>query len=253
MVIPIIREFCEHFEKYFKFATTIDVYNNKYFVSFIRYTLTQHCTQPSIMKTLRFLTLAVALLLPTALLASDVNKPQDNASIKWNLDRSHSNVTFSIRHFFTPVVGKFTAYNIDLNFNPNDLANSSVSVDMDVNSVNTNNERRDSHLKTADFLDAEKFPKMTFTSTSITKTGENQFLMRGNLTIKDVTKQVEIPFTLLGVADHPSRENTEVAGLEGSFKLNRLEYGVGTGDWVSTAVVSDELTVDIFLSVNRQK
>jgi len=162
-------------------------------------------------------------------------------------------VTFSIRHFFTPVVGKFTAYDIDLNFNPNDLANSSVTVDMDVNSVNTNNERRDSHLKNPDFFNAEIFPKMTFSSTSITKTGEDQFMMRGDLTIRDVTKQIEIPFTLLGVADHPTRANTEVAGLEGSFKIKRLEYGVGSGDWVSTAVVADELTVDIFLSVNRQK
>jgi polyisoprenoid-binding protein YceI len=205
------------------------------------------------MKIFRTLALMVALLLPTALMATDINENDKNASIKWTIDRSHTNVTFSIRHFFTPVVGKFTAYTIDLNFNPNDLANSNVVVDMDVNSVNTNNERRDSHLKNPDFFNADVFPKMTFSSTSITKTGENQFLMRGNLTIKDVTKQVEIPFTLLGVADHPSRENTEVAGLEGSFKLKRLDYGVGTGDWVSTAVVADELTVDLFLSVNRQK
>ncbi len=205
------------------------------------------------MKTLRTLVLMVALLLPTALLATDIKENGTNASIKWNLDRTHSNVTFSIRHFFTPVVGKFTTYTVDLNFNPDDLANSNVVVDMDVNSVDTNNERRDGHLKTADFFDAEKFPKMTFTSSSITKTGENQFLMRGDLTIRDVTKQIEIPFTLLGIGDHPSRENTQVAGLEGSFTMNRLEYGVGSGDWVSTAVVSDELTVNIFLSVNRQK
>ena len=205
------------------------------------------------MKLFRALALAIALLVPTTLWATGINDNDKSASVKWNLDRTHSNVTFSIRHFFTPVVGKFTDYEIDLNFNPDDLANSSVKVEMDVNSVNTNNERRDGHLKTADFFNYEAYPKMTFSSTSITKTGNNQFLMRGNLTIKNVTKPVEIPFTLLGVTDHPSRENTVVAGLEGSFKMNRLEYGVGTGDWVSTAVVSDELTVNIYLSVNRQK
>jgi polyisoprenoid-binding protein YceI len=210
-------------------------------------------TQSPYMKTLRTIALMVALLLPAALMATDIKDNDKSASVKWNLDRTHSNVTFSIRHFFTPVVGKFTEYEIDLNFNPDDLANSSVKVEMDVNSVNTNNERRDGHLKTADFFNYEAHPKMTFSSTNITKTGENQFLMRGNLTIKNVTKPIEIPFTLLGVADHPSRANTIVAGLEGSFKMNRLEYGVGTGDWVSTAVVSDELTVNIFLSVNRQK
>ncbi len=205
------------------------------------------------MKTLRIFALMVALLLPSVLFAANINDNDKKTSVKWNLDRTHSNVTFSIRHFFTPVIGKFTDYDIDLNFNPDDLANSSVKVEMDVNSVNTNNERRDGHLKTADFFNYEVYPKMTFNSTNITKTGENQFMMRGTLTIKNVTKPVEIPFTLLGVADHPSRENTVVAGLEGSFKMNRLEYGVGSGDWVSTAVVSDELTVNIFLSVNRQK
>lgn len=205
------------------------------------------------MNVIRTIVLVAVLLLPTALLASVSSNASDTTSIKWNLDRNHSNVTFSIRHFFTPVVGKFTSYTVDLNFNPDDLTNSNVVVEMDVNSVNTNHERRDGHLKTSDFFDAEKYPTMTFTSNSITQTGENQFLMRGDLTIRDVTKQIEIPFTLLGIGDHPTRANTQVAGLEGSFTMNRLEYGVGSGDWVSTAVVSDELTVDIFLSVNRQK
>jgi polyisoprenoid-binding protein YceI len=108
-------------------------------------------------------------------------------------------------------------------------------------------------LQSGDFFESEVHPKMTFTSSSITKTGDNTYVMAGELKIKDVAKQVEIPFTLLGVQDHPTRENTLVAGFESSFTLNRLEYGVGSGNWVSTAVVSDELTVNLFLSVNRPK
>jgi len=203
------------------------------------------------MKSILSILLAVVLFVPAAVKANDNDKNQ--VAVKWNLDRTHSNVTFSIRHFFTPVVGKFTNYTMDLNFDPNNLSGSNVSFEIDVTSVNTNNDSRDGHLKTADFFETEKYPKATFKSTSIRKNGDNAFVMSGDLTIKNVTKKVEVPFTLLGVQDHPSRANTEVAGFEGSFKMNRLDFGVGTGDWVSTAVVGNELTVNLFLSVNRQK
>jgi len=205
----------------------------------------------STMKSILSILLAVVLFAPAVVQANDNDKNQ--VAVKWNLDRTHSNVTFSIRHFFTPVVGKFTNYTMDLNFDPNNLSGSNVSFEIDVTSVNTNNDSRDGHLRTADFFETEKYPKASFKSTSIRKNGDNAFVMSGDLTIKNVTKKVEVPFTLLGVQDHPSRANTEVAGFEGSFKMNRLDFGVGTGDWVSTAVVGNELTVNLFLSVNRQK
>jgi polyisoprenoid-binding protein YceI len=203
------------------------------------------------MKSILSILLAVVLFAPAPVKANDNDKNQ--VAVKWNLDRTHSNVTFSIRHFFTPVVGKFTNYTMDLNFDPNNLSGSNVSFEIDVTSVNTNNDSRDGHLRTADFFETEKYPKASFKSTSLRKNGDNAFVMSGDLTIKNVTKKVEVPFTLLGVQDHPSRANTEVAGFEGSFKMNRLDFGVGTGDWVSTAVVGNELTVNLFLSVNRQK
>jgi polyisoprenoid-binding protein YceI len=202
------------------------------------------------MKSILTMLLAAVLFVPAAVQANDKT---NDAAVKWNVDRNHSNVTFSIRHFFTPVVGKFTNYTMDMNFDPNNLGGSNVTVEIDINSVNTNNDSRDGHLKTADFFDTEKYPKAIFKSTSIRKAGDNAFVMSGDLTIRNVTKKVEIPFTLLGVQDHPQRANTEVAGFEGSFKMNRLDFGVGSGDYISTAVIGNELTVNLFLSVNRQK
>lgn len=200
------------------------------------------------MKTIRFFLLMLAVAIPAIVTASDTP-----TATKWNLDRSHSNLTFSVRHFFTPVVGKFNAYTLDLTFDQNNLDASSVSVEIDVNSINTDNERRDDHLRNPDFFETEKFPKITFVSSSIKKTGDNTFVATGDLTVKDVTKTIELPFTLLGIQDHPNRENTLIGGFEGSIKLNRLDYGVGTGNFVSTAVVADEVTVNIFLEMTASK
>ena len=116
------------------------------------------------MKSLLTILLAAVLFVPAAVQANDKG---NEVAVKWNVDRNHSNVTFSIRHFFTPVVGKFTNYTMDMNFDPNNLGGSNVTVEIDINSVNTNNDSRDGHLKTADFFDTEKYPKATFKSTSI--------------------------------------------------------------------------------------
>ncbi len=201
------------------------------------------------MRMIRLFALMFVLLAPAAAFASNGG---DKAS-QWNIDRSHSSVTFTVRHFFTPVTGKFGTFTIDMNFDPATPASGAITAEIDVNSIDTGSEGRDRHLRNPDFFEVEKYPKMSFKSTSITNTGENAFVLTGQLTVKEVTQNIEIPFTLLGIQDDPRRENTERAGFEGSFKMKRLEYGVGTGDWVSTAVVGDEVTVNIFLSVTRAK
>ena len=207
------------------------------------------------MKSIRLLVLAMIMAMPVLAMANttDLTKAPVANAPKWTLDRAHSNLTFSIRHFFTPVVGKFKAYTVDLNFDPTNLASSSINVEVDVNSVDTENDSRDGHLKTADFFDSATYPKMTFKSSSIRKTGDNSFVAKGKLTIRNVTKDIEMPFTLLGVQDNPRNPNAQIAGFESSFKLNRLDYGVGSGDYISTAVIGNELTVNIFLEVNRTK
>lgn len=171
----------------------------------------------------------------------------------WSIDKSHSNVNFTITHFFTPVDGAFEDYTADIQFNPNDLENSSIDVTIPVSGINTENDRRDNHLKSEDFFNAEEWPNIHFVSNSIEQTGENQFVAHGELTIRDVTREFELPFELLGVMDHPMRDGQKVAGITASAKLNRTDYGVGVGDWAATAVVGDEVDIRLNLELNAPK
>ncbi len=168
----------------------------------------------------------------------------------WNIDKAHSNLNFEVTHFFTPVNGEFHDYTSEINFSPDNLEESSISVEVMVGSIDTDNEKRDGHLQSDDFFNAEKYPKMTFKSSKITSEGDNNFVAHGQLTIKDVTKDVELPFTLLGVKDHPMKENTKVAGIKGSLTIDRTTYDVGVGDWAATAVVGDEVDISFALELN---
>lgn len=172
---------------------------------------------------------------------------------EWSIDQAHSNINFSITHFFTPVDGSFEDYAANITFDPADLENSSIDVTIPVESINTENERRDNHLKSEDFFNASEWPDIHFVSNSIEQTGENQFVAHGELTIRDVTKQFDLPFELLGVMDHPMRENTKIAGIVASAQLNRIDYGVGVGDWAATAVVGDEVNIQLNLELTAPK
>lgn len=176
----------------------------------------------------------------------------DNAepATAWEIDKAHSNITFSVTHFFTPVDGQFHDYSSEVYFDPANLEESSISVDINVNSIDTDNQKRDGHLQSDDFFNAEKYPEMTFNSTSISKTGEDKFVAEGELTIKDTTKNIELPFTLLGIQDHPMQENTKLAGIKSTFSLDRTAYDVGVGDWAATTVVGDEVDVTLTLELN---
>lgn len=168
----------------------------------------------------------------------------------WTIDKSHSSIKFEIRHFFSNVPGAFHDYDATVNFNPENLGESSIDVTIQVASVDTENERRDGHLRTADFFDAETWPTMTFTSSEIVAKGDNNFVAKGQLTIKDVTVDFDLPFTLLGVMDHPWQENTQVAGITSEFQLKRNDFGVGTGDYISDAVIGNEVNITLNLELN---
>ncbi len=172
---------------------------------------------------------------------------------EWSIDTAHSNINFTITHFFTPVDGSFEEYSSEIIFDPNDLANSSIDVTIPVSSINTENERRDNHLKSDDFFNAEEWPNIHFTSNEIEQTGDNQFVAHGELTIRDVTREFELPFELLGVMDHPMQEGQKVAGISANAQLNRTDYGVGVGDWAATAVVGDEVDIQLNLELTAPK
>ena len=175
------------------------------------------------------------------------------AATTWNLDKTHSAISFEARHFFTSVHGAFEEYETNIAFDPENLEESSLSVSIDVASINTKNERRDGHLMTADFFEAETYPNISFTSEKIVSTGDNNFEAHGKLTIKEVTTDFVMPFTLLGVMDSPFQENTLIAGFTSEFSLMRNDYGVGTGDWVSDAIIGDEIKVKVDVEVNTAK
>jgi polyisoprenoid-binding protein YceI len=175
------------------------------------------------------------------------------AATTWNLDKTHSAISFEARHFFTSVPGAFEEYETNIAFDPENLEESSLSVSIDVASINTKNERRDGHLMTADFFEAETYPNISFTSEKIVSTGDNNFEAHGKLTIKEVTTDFVMPFTLLGVMDSPFQENTLIAGFTSEFSLMRNDYGVGTGDWVSDAIIGDEIKVKVDVEVNTAK
>lgn len=175
------------------------------------------------------------------------------AVTSWTIDKAHSSIDFKVTHFFTPVNGEFHDYEATINFDPENLKESMVDVKIMVNSIDTENEKRDGHLKTADFFNVEKWPYITFKSEDIRKTGDNEFVANGQLTIKDVTKDIALPFTLLGVMDNPMKEGTLVAGIKSSIVIDRTDYKVGTGDWASDAVIGDEVTVNLNLELNADK
>ncbi|MFO7833208.1 MAG: YceI family protein, partial [Halohasta sp.] len=153
-------------------------------------------------------------------------------------------------HFFTPVTGTFDDVDATINFDPEHLAESSLDVSIPIESVNTRNERRDNHLKSEDFFNTSEWPNMEFVSNSIEQTGENQFVARGELTIRDVTREFDLPFELLGVMDHPMQENTRVAGIVANAELMRNDFGVGVGDWAATAVVGNKVDIELQLELN---
>lgn len=169
---------------------------------------------------------------------------------EWKIDPVHSNISFEVSHFFTPVQGNFKEYDSQIFFSPDNLKESSVNIDIQVSSINTDNDRRDGHLQSPDFFNAEKYPSISFKSDKITSEGDNKFIAHGKLTIKDVTKDVKLPFTLLGVQDHPQKENTKIAGMKIDHTIDRTAYDVGTGNWAATTVVGDEVDISIALELN---
>ncbi len=160
----------------------------------------------------------------------------------WNIDTAHSEIGFKIKHLvISTVSGKFSSFEGQLNGDIDKLTAATISFTADINSIHTGNEQRDGHLKSADFFDAEKFPKLSFASTSIESKGGDEYAVTGNLTIKDTTKPVTLNVEFGGVQN--DMYGRTVAGFEIAGKINRQDFGL-TWSAVTEAggvVVSDEV------------
>ncbi len=173
---------------------------------------------------------------------------------KWNVDASHSNVKFSVSHLMvSEVEGHFSKFDGTIESPAADFNNAKINFTVDVNSVNTDNEKRDEHLKSDDFFNAEKFPKMTFAGTSFKKEKGNNYTLEGNLTIRDVTKKVKMDVTYGGTVKDPWG-NTK-AGFKTSTKISRKAYGLKWNSMMEAggAVVGDEVTIILKMEFGMAK
>ena len=163
------------------------------------------------------------------------------------IDNAHSTVGFSVPILggLSQVKGKFTDFAITLNHDEKDVTKSSVNVVIKATSVDTGIERRDAHLRNADFFDVEKFPEITFKSERIEKKGK-QFIAHGPLTMHGVTKQIELPFTITGTYKNPTNNKTTV-GYSAKMVLNRRDFGINYARQDNPTFVGDEITVEIEL------
>ncbi len=171
----------------------------------------------------------------------------------WNADLSHTEVNFSVNHFFTPVSGSFHNYTVEMKYDAEKPANSSVKVVIPVSTVDTGNEKRNGHLMSPDFFEAEKYPNITFESTKVVKT-EKGMAVTGNLTIKETTKEVTLDVVTLGVSEIPEAMQAnfgmKVASFRASTKINRNDFGVGVGNWAATLVIGGEVDIEILLEAS---
>ena len=160
---------------------------------------------------------------------------------KYVLENTHGYITFSYSHlgFSTPHVG-FNSFNVEVDANSEDPAQSSISVTIDAASIDSRVDEFDDHLRGGDYFDAENHPTITFKSTGIEVTGESTFAVTGDLSIKGITKAVTLDATINKAANHPMRKVPTI-GVSASGKLSRSEWGLGK----YTPMVGDEVSLYI--------
>jgi len=200
----------------------------------------------------------LAVLLVAALIISHATASAVPTEGVWSTDTAHTEINFSVKHFFTPVTGSFSDYEIDIDYNAENPDKSSVEARIEVASVNTGNEKRDNHLRSGDWFEAEKHPYITFKSTSVRKVAADKLIASGPLTIKGKSQQVELPITLLGTQEIPEQMQPmlggtkQVASFQASTAIDRGDFGVGVGNWAATMVVGGEVNIEILLEAHNK-
>lgn len=160
----------------------------------------------------------------------------------WSLDKAHAKLSFGVTHLLVSnVEGAFNSFDAKFTSTKEDFTDANIELTADVATVDTNNEKRDEHLKTPDFFDVAKYPTISFKSKSLKKVADKKYKLAGDLTMHGVTKPVELDVTLGGTAVHPYTKKT-IAGFKITGTLKRSDFGVGGG--TPAAVVSDDVTIE---------
>jgi polyisoprenoid-binding protein YceI len=164
----------------------------------------------------------------------------------WEIDTAHSRIQFKVRHLMVSLLkGEFRTYEGTMEAQKDDFTDAKIKFSAEVESIDTGNETRDNHLKTADFFDAKNFSTIKFISAKINKTDGNNYKLTGNLTIRDKTLPVTLDVIYNGTVKNST--NRDVAGFEITGKLNRKDFGLRWNSLTEKGlmVAGDEVTLDL--------
>jgi polyisoprenoid-binding protein YceI len=158
----------------------------------------------------------------------------------WDLDKAHAKLGFTITHMMvSDVEGWIKITDAKLTTTKDDFSDAVIAITADMNSVNTDNEKRDAHLKSADFFEVTKYPSLTFKSTSFTKVDDKNYKLKGDLTMHGVTKPVELnAMCRMGISP---KSKKSIAGFKVTGIIKRSDFGVGAS--MSTTMLSDEVNL----------
>lgn len=171
----------------------------------------------------------------------------------WEIDPAHSEATFAVKHMmFTTVRGRFNVLSGHLHIDEQNPENSWVDAQVDASSVDTRDPKRDAHLRSPDFFDAEKYPTLTFKSTKVERVDDNEYRVLGDLTMHGVTKPVAFKAEYYGQGKNPW--GLQVAGLSAKTKVNRKDWGLNWNQALETGgvLVSEDVNIEIDLeAINK--
>jgi len=185
-------------------------------------------------------------------MASVLALSQLTAATTWKLDKVHSSVKFTVAHLvISQVSGDFKDFDVTFTNTKDDFSDASLTADISVASVFTDNDRRDAHLKSADFLDAQNYPKITFKSSSFTKTGDNTFKIAGDLTIRGVTKSVVLDAVYKGQV---TAWGKTIIAFTASTEINRFDFGAKWDAKTESGglIAGENVKIDISFEGQRQ-
>jgi polyisoprenoid-binding protein YceI len=170
----------------------------------------------------------------------------------WKIDPVHSEINFKVKHLLvSTVTGRFDKFNATIDTNNEDFSDAKINFEADINSISTKNDQRDGHLKSADFFDAENYPKMTFVSKTIKRISDHELQVKGDLTIRGIKKEISLDVIYNGTVS--GFGGSEVAGFEIHGKVNRFDYGLQWNALTETGgvVVSNEVKIEILAEFNK--
>ncbi|MGG0250258.1 YceI family protein [Peribacillus frigoritolerans] len=172
---------------------------------------------------------------------------------KWIVDPTHSAIEFSVKHMMiAKVKGSFNKFEASILANPSDLTTAEIDFTVDVASIDTRNADRDNHLRSADFFDVEKNPTLTFKSTKIVKTDEDEYDVTGNVTLNGVTQEETFSITFEGQGKDPW--GNEKAGFSGKGKVKRSDYGLTYNAALETGgvLIGDQISLTIEIEAAKE-